>query len=599
MTSWLLALAAGLGLAALGYAGRGALAPRRLLPAALRALAVSVLVALWLDAPLGPARPGARLLALDASASMARGVTGAAWPRARAAADSTGGRPVLVGDQLVEGPIPANPAMPASRLGPLVERARAEGRSVDLVTDGEVDDADALARLPRGSRVVVARGTPAPDLAIAALEAPTTTIVGDTMRVQATVVAGAGGAPAADVRLAVDGQVLVTLSVPALDPHAERVLSWRVPAPAAGLRTVAVLRDGAPDDVTANDTLRSALEVLARPAALVVSTTPDADSRWLDAGVRSALGSGVRTWWRVAPGEWRESPSLQPVTETEVRKAVTEANLVVLHGDTAFFGPPATALRGARWLVTVPAADGEWYVTPPRSGGASPLGDVLGGASLDSLPPLVAAPAPALGWTALVAQRDKRGTAVPVLTGRDETPRTAVLSAAGFARWGLRGGAGAEAVTAMAGAVAAWLAESAPDQRAAVPAVGALREGERVPWRRAGRDSVVVLQWARTGGAGSAQGTDTVRFSGATTTTVGAAWPVGTYRVRVPGGSAAVVVNPSREVVPRRPTVESGPVGTASAAASAPTARDAIWLVAIALAALCAEWIVRRRAGMR
>ncbi|MFO0272374.1 MAG: hypothetical protein ACK53W_17760 [Gemmatimonadota bacterium] len=599
MTSWLLALAAGLGLAALGYAGRGAFSARRRIPAALRGLAGVLLVALWLDAPMGPSRPGTRLLALDASASLDRGGVGDRWSRARAVAESVGGRAVLVGEQATDGPVPNRPALPASRIGPLVERARAEGRSVDLVTDGELDDADQLARLPRESRVFVVEGDARPDLALASLDVPLTTIVGDTITVQAAVVAGAGGAPEATLRLGVDGQSAFSATVPPLDPWAERVVTWRLPAPAAGLRLVGVWREGTPDDEPRNDTLRTALEVLARPTALVVSTAPDADARWIDAGVRGALGTGVRTWWRVAPGEWRESPSLSPVAEADVRRTVAEAGLVVLHGDTAFFGPPATTLRGARWLVAPPAVEGEWYVAPPATGAGSPLGDVLGGASRDSLPPLVAAAAPALEWTALVAQRDKRGTAVPVLTGRDRAPRTAVLSAGGLSRWGLRGGDAATAAASLAGAVAAWLAEAAPDARAVVPAVGAVREGERVTWRRAGRDSLVVLRWSREGEAGAARGTDTLRAAGAATMLLGGAWPAGRYRVEVPGGAVAVVVNPSREWVPRRPTVASGPVGTAAAAASAPTARGALWLVALAIAALCAEWILRRRAGLR
>ncbi|MCU0624729.1 MAG: hypothetical protein MUF53_12835 [Gemmatimonadaceae bacterium] len=196
MTSWLLALAAGLGLAALSYAGRGAWSPRRLVPAALRAIAVTLLVALWLDAPLGPSRPGARLIALDASASLGRGRDGGAWGRARALVDSLGGRPVLVGEAVLEAPIPEQPRQTASRLAPLVERARAEGRSVDLVTDGEADDPEVLARLPRDSRVLLVRGAEGPDLAVASIDAPMTTIVGDTLTVQATVVAGSAGTPA-------------------------------------------------------------------------------------------------------------------------------------------------------------------------------------------------------------------------------------------------------------------------------------------------------------------------------------------------------------------------------------------------------------------
>lgn len=597
MTSWFLALAAGLGFAAAGYAGRGAMRANRLVPAVLRALAVALVVAVVLDAPLGPARPGARLLALDASASLARGGLGAAWSRARTVADSLGGRPVLVGDLPAEAPVPEQPALPTSRITPLVERARAEGRAVDLVTDGELDDPDALARLPKGSTLHVVRGTGGSDLAMAALDAPATAVAGDTVAVQIGVVAGADGAPPSRVRIAIDERVIGELVVPGLGPFEERVLPWRVPAVTAGARVLAAWRDGAPDAEARNDSLRLVLDVLARPAALVVSTAPDADARWLDAGVRSALGAGVRTWWRVAPGEWRESPSLTPVAEADVRRAVQEANLVVLHGDTAFFGPPATALRGARWLIAPPDGDGEWYVAPPASGGASPLGDVLGGASRDSLPPVLAAPAPALGWTALVAQRDKQGSAVPVLVGRDGPPRVAVLTAAGFSRWGLRGGEGGDALPVLAGAVAAWLADAAPDVRRVVPAVALVREGERLAWRRSGSDSLVVLAWTREGT--TARGTDSLRFAGSATMASGPAWPAGRYRVQVPGGTHVVVVNPSREWVPRRPAAVSGTIGTAAAAATSPSARGAIWLLAVAVAALCLEWWLRRRAGLR
>ena len=600
MTSWFLAFAAGLGLAAVGYLGRGAFVRARLVPASLRALAITLLVALWLDAPLGPSRPGARLLALDASASLARGRSGGAWTRAREVADSIGGRAILIGELPSDAPVPDTPGAVGSRITPLVERARAEGRSVSLVTDGELDDAEALTRLPAGSVVRIVRAPPAQDLGVVAVDAPPVVIAGDTVSVQVTVVSGEGGAPAGTVRLAADAALAGEQLVPALGPFEERVVRFRVAAPPAGARVLAAWRTGAADDEARNDTVRTVLEVLARPAALVVSTAPDADARWLDAGVRAALGTAVRTWWRVAPGEWRESPSLNPVPEDDVKRAVREANLVVLHGDTAFFGPPATALRGARWLIAPPQADGEWYVAPPPTGGASPLGDVLGGASRDSLPPVVAAAAPALGWTALVALRDKRGAAVPMLTGRDGPPRVAVLTAAGFARWGLRGGEGAAAVPALAGAVAAWLADAAPDARGAVPAVTAVREGERMPWRRSGADSLVVVTWTRAGvGATSGSGRDTLRFAGAATQTLGPAWPAGVYTITVPGGVGRVVVNPSREWLPRRPTAVEGPIGSAAAAAMAPTARGAIWLIALAVLALCAEWWLRRRAGLR
>ncbi|HEY0971374.1 MAG TPA: hypothetical protein VGE02_10460, partial [Gemmatimonadales bacterium] len=67
MTSWLLAVAAGLVLAAVAYAGRAGArrAPLGVLAAALRVAAATLLVALLLDAPAGSARPPRTLVALD------------------------------------------------------------------------------------------------------------------------------------------------------------------------------------------------------------------------------------------------------------------------------------------------------------------------------------------------------------------------------------------------------------------------------------------------------------------------------------------------------------------------------------------------------
>jgi hypothetical protein len=73
----------------------------------------------------------------------------------------------------------------------------------------------------------------------------------------------------------------------------------------------------------------------------------------------------------------------------------------------------------------------------------------------------------------------------------------------------------------------------------------------------------------------------------------------GVYDVRSERGSALLVVNPSREWYPRLTTVPSGSVGSAAANRDAPRARNAGWLFGIAIAGLCAEWIVRRRMGLR
>jgi hypothetical protein len=74
----------------------------------------------------------------------------------------------------------------------------------------------------------------------------------------------------------------------------------------------------------------------------------------------------------------------------------------------------------------------------------------------------------------------------------------------------------------------------------------------------------------------------------------------GVYDVTVgDGGVAILVVNGPRELLPRVPTVQSGSVGEAAVAGERPRLRDSGWPLVVALAALCAEWLLRRRGGLR
>jgi hypothetical protein len=71
------------------------------------------------------------------------------------------------------------------------------------------------------------------------------------------------------------------------------------------------------------------------------------------------------------------------------------------------------------------------------------------------------------------------------------------------------------------------------------------------------------------------------------------------YDVSVPGGSTVLVVNASAELLPSRATLRSGEVGHGDSVGDAPGARANGWLYALAIALLCGEWFVRRRAGLR
>jgi len=65
------------------------------------------------------------------------------------------------------------------------------------------------------------------------------------------------------------------------------------------------------------------------------------------------------------------------------------------------------------------------------------------------------------------------------------------------------------------------------------------------------------------------------------------------------GGNAVLAVNPSREWLPRPARVAPGVVRGTLASNAAPSLRAAGWPYAVAILLLCAEWLLRRRRGLR
>jgi hypothetical protein len=611
VSAWLLALAGAIGLAALSYApglsGRDGTAGRPAWgPAALRAAAALLLAAAALDAPLGRARAAGPVVVLDASASWTRAADGAALAAARdsarRAARASDGTLLLAGDSLRADDAARAGSDAATRLDEAVDRATAAGRPLVFVTDGEVDGAVALARAPQGSRVVVVRPRRGPDAAVVDAEAPRSAGGRDTLDVRLTVAADAAGAPAGDVAVTLGGRLLATAPRPALAPFAREELRVRAPlgGTAAGPAALRIVARTAGDGEPRNDTLALTLDVTDVPAAVFVSGAPDYDARLILAAARGALGLPVRAFLRVAPGQWRVEGTLAPVGEGEVRAAAARASLLIFHGDTAALGPPRALGTGALALVASPAdADSgtEWYASgaPP-----SPVAGALADVPWDSLPPLdLAGAAPAGDWTGLVARADRRGAPRAVIAGSDAGRRTLVVAAGGFWRWQFRGGRAADAATALWGALADWLAAGRGDARRAVPEQAAVRAGEVVRWRRGGADSVVHVVLAADG-PGARPDTVDLRFAGGARTAEAGPRPAGLYTARVPGGTALVAVNAGRELLPRRPALASGPVGGgARASTGGARLRDRGWPYAAAALLLCAEWVLRRRRGLR
>ena len=527
MLYWIIALVAGLLLAALTYRVRPT---ADALPVfALRTVAGFAAVALLLDAPLGARRPVAPWVGLDVSASwLATGDT-TAWTRARAAVDSlrrAGADSVLLfGDSVRADSIPASPRDRASRVGPLVESALAVGRPLVIVTDGAIDDPERLERLPRGSAVRLVPAVARPDAALAVLDAPRGALGGDTISARVVVRAGAAGSAATSLTVALDARTVTVAPMPALDAYEERELRVPIPVPATDATRRIRVSLGGGDAVATNDTASAELVVSGAAAATFISTAPDEDARFALAVLRGTRRGPVQGFWRVAPGAWRVDGSLRAVAEAEVRKAAAATPLLVLHGDTAIFGAPR-ALAKAALVLMVPPAEGDDYY--PSGTGDSPIAAALAGVPWDSLPPVEVGLIRPGGYAAILARRARRFDERSVVVLAEDSRRTAVVPATGLWRWRLRGGRSADAFDAVWGSIFDWVG--------AEPSAGA------------------------------------------------------------PGVARGGL---SREWVPRRPTVAAGDVGDGVPLDRAPRALGAWWLALIAIGALCAEWLLRRRIGLR
>jgi len=282
---------------------------------------------------------------------------------------------------------------------------------------------------------------------------------------------------------------------------------------------------------------------------------------------------------------------------------------LIVHGDTTWRAQAGNGAAAARalWVPAPPtqiARAGELTRTPEWYAAAappSPLVAALSALPFDSLPPVTLAGPAAGGDPVLTMRLGKQGTAQPAIAAREANgSRTVVISGSGYAGWSLRGGRGREAFTALWGAIFDWVSAGRGDVRAARPVAGVVRAGDVVAWRRGGADSLVAVHLTARGVAVKPTAGDSLllRF-GSRYEASSAAMPAGVYDVQTAGGASVLVVNASREWVPRAPVVAAGPLARGSAGTDAPRLADAGWPFVLALLLLCAEWITRRSSGQR
>jgi hypothetical protein len=157
----------------------------------------------------------------------------------------------------------------------------------------------------------------------------------------------------------------------------------------------------------------------------------------------------------------------------------------------------------------------------------------------------------------------------------------------------------ADAHAALWGGLFDWLVAERSEDRAASPALQYFREGEPIRWRRGARADTVVSVTVTARRAGAVP--DTLRLSFAASAALAESPPLaaGVYDVQAEGGASLLVVNESLEMVPRRPVLSAGETGGQPSGGERRGARQIAALFVAVVLMLCAEWILRRRLGLR
>jgi hypothetical protein len=586
------------GLAAFTYLRLERIGRRGWVPLACRAIAWGALGLLLLNLSCPVARPPGRpLVLLDASLSMS--AAGGHWAEARDSA-ARWGDVRRFGDE--RDPSDSLPSRGRSLLAPALTAASATDRRVVVVTDGEIDDAGDLPPdlLPRATVRVFPR-TPRPDLALVNLGGPARVTAGDTIPLELEVEA-TGGASADSVTVEAtlgDKRLAVrTLRLKGGSTRGRLVLSSTALGP--GEHVLHVGLAGAHDAEPRTDTRLHIVTVAPTPGVVLLAAPADWDSRFLYRTLREVAQLPVRGFIRIDPDRWRSMVDLSVVPNETVRQAARRADLLIQMGGVGTLTEGATARGVWSWPAgsDSSALAGDWYLTPAT---ASPVSGVFLGQPVDSFPPAIqlAPLQPETGdWVALTAQLGRRGAQRPAVFGRQAgRVRTAVVAVDGLWRWAFRGGSSEQAYRSWVAATTSWLLGGADSARGSARPVRAVVSNGRplvFEWTAPGPPVALGITWS---GEGAAQA-DTLRFDGGGHAAV---WlRPGEYRYRLAGGGggAVAVEQYSDELLPR-PVVLTPHEGRSPVAAGRRAARDWLWLFALCIAGLAAEWIARRRLGLR
>ena len=531
------------------------------------------------------------------------------------------------------------PLESASRLAPALARAAEAGATdvtvlSDLRLDDPVEAELSLGRSPFGVQIE-GSGAPVRNAGVARFELPTRAESGTPLSVGIALFSE-GTEPGDTIQVEVweEERLVASAGVLAVEPGLLATATIRLPPPRdTGWLRYRLLASLPGDRFEADDAKSAFTEVDPAEGGLVLlSLQPDWEPRFLLPVLSQVTGLDSNGFLSLSGGRYLRLGSGSqvgpPVDEAEVRGALSRADFVVLHGLGA--GAPdwvRTTLDEAPRSIVFPSdppgalasgvearahLDGEWYATPDLP--PSPLAASLSGADLTGLPPLTAIlprRTPGTVPTPIPLQRQGSGPmeAAVVL---DETRgrRRAVVLASGFWRWAFREGPDREVYRRLWAGVAGWLLASAPQDGATPvrPEKRVWSSGEPMAWRAPGLiggnvrlalslgDSVVLDTSVVVDGAGRARTR---------------ALPVAEYSYRItrPGedgsiGTGRIESEDHTLELLRRPVDLS--LAESDAAEGVPTrvrlgpplrTHPGPYLLILVL--LSAEWIGRRRGGLR
>jgi hypothetical protein len=628
---------------------------RRLLGTIRASILVLVLLLLWdLRLPGGPRSGGAdgSWVLLDVSTSMSAGGSadaaagGANWVSALGRAEEladAGAQVLLFGETprvvSFDSLDTLLPLASASRLAPALARAAEAGATdVTVLSDLRLDD-PVEAELSMGRFLfgvqIEGSGAPVRNAGVARFELPPRAESGTPLSVGIALFSE-GTEPGDTIQVEVweEERLVASAGVLAVEPGLLATATIRLPPPRdTGWLRYHLLASLPGDRFVADDAKSAFTEVDPTEGGLVLlSLQPDWEPRFLLPVLSQVTGLDSNGFLSLSGGRYLRLGSGSqvgpPVDEAEVREALSGADFVVLHG----FGAGAadwvgTTLAEAPRSIVFPSdppgalasgveasahLDGEWYVMPDLP--PSPLAASLSGADLTGLPPLTAI----LPWrtpgtvpTPIPLQRQGSG---PMEAGLvlDESRgrRRAVVLASGFWRWAFREGPDREVYRRLWAGVAGWLLASAPQDGATPvrPEKRVWSSREPMAWRAPGWIGGNVRLALSVGDSVVLDTTVVVDGSGRARTR---ALPVAeySYRITSPGedgsiGSGRIESEGHTLELLRRPvdislTESDAAGGVPTRVRLGPPIRTHPGPYLLILVLLSAEWIGRRRGGLR